>query len=168
MATNTPTTSKTAVHPPNNKNNKPFNASTDIPPLTGKTILITGANSGLGRQASLELARFGRPAKLWMACRDPVKGREAVEFVKNQLGDSGSSNTVVTFLELDLASFDSIKAAARKVIDSSDRLDILMLNAGRESLFPIPTSTMTTLSSVYLSCHEIKRCSTCSKPGLLT
>ncbi|KAK7749310.1 hypothetical protein SLS62_008279 [Diatrype stigma] len=101
-----------------------FNPATDIPSLEGKVILITGANSGLGKQSSLELARH-KPAQIWMAARSPEKGKEAVEDIKRQVPDAA-----VTFLELDLSSFDSIKAAAKTVLESSPRLDILLLNAG--------------------------------------
>ncbi|KAK0717946.1 hypothetical protein B0T26DRAFT_872266 [Lasiosphaeria miniovina] len=101
-----------------------FNPSADIPSLAGKVILITGANSGLGKQSSLELAKHG-PAQLWMAARSPEKGVEAVADVKNKV-----PGAAVAFLELDLSSFDSIKCAAKTVLDSTQRLDILMLNAG--------------------------------------
>ncbi len=102
-----------------------FDPATHIPSLEGKIILITGANSGLGKQSSLELAKHN-PAQIWMAARSPEKGNEAIADVKQQV-----PGAAVTFLELDLSSFDSIKRAAETVIASSPRLDILMLNAGR-------------------------------------
>lgn len=104
----------------------PFNPSTDIPSLEGKVILITGANSGLGKQSALELAKHN-PALVWMAARSPEKGNEAVSEVKSQ-----TPGAAVSFLELDLSSFESVKNAAKTVVASSDRLDILILNAGCE------------------------------------
>ncbi|TVY40543.1 putative oxidoreductase [Lachnellula occidentalis] len=101
-----------------------FNPSTDIPSLEGKVILITGTNSGLGKQASLELAKH-KPALIWMAARSPEKGNEAVADVKGQV-----PGVAATFLQLDLSSFDSIRKAAKTVLEGSTRLDILMLNAG--------------------------------------
>ncbi|KAI0377143.1 NAD(P)-binding protein [Hypomontagnella monticulosa] len=101
-----------------------FNPVTDIPSLEGKVILITGANSGLGKQSSLELARHN-PEQIWMAARSPEKGNEAVTDIKRQV-----PGAAVTLLVLDLSSFDSIKSAAKTVLASSPRLDILMLNAG--------------------------------------
>ncbi|KAK8094768.1 hypothetical protein PG997_001453 [Apiospora hydei] len=101
-----------------------FNPVTDIPSLKGKVILITGANSGLGKQAALELAKHG-PAMIYMAARSPDKGNEAVADIRSRV--PGAS---VSFLELDLSSFASIKKAAKIMLDSSPRLDILMLNAG--------------------------------------
>ena len=105
-----------------------FDPTTDIPFLAGKTILITGTNSGLGRRSALELAKHG-PVKLWMTARDPVKGHEAVEEVKQAAPD-----TNVSFLELDLSSFAKIKKAAATVLELTKKLDILMLNAGCTSV----------------------------------
>lgn len=105
-----------------------FNPGTDIPSLKGKVILITGANSGLGKQASLDLAKHS-PAMIHMAARDSEKGNEAVVEVKRQVPEAN-----VSFLEMDLSSFASIKKAAKMFLESSPRLDILMLNAGRESM----------------------------------
>ncbi|KAK3385317.1 hypothetical protein B0H63DRAFT_494386 [Podospora didyma] len=87
----------------------PFDLATDIPSLVGKVILITGANSGLGKQSSLELAKHN-PARIWMAARNPEKGNQAVADVKSQVPDAK-----VTFLEMDLSSFDSIKKAAKTI-----------------------------------------------------
>lgn len=107
-----------------------FNPATDIHSLEGKVILITGANSGLGKEASLELAKHG-PAMIYMAARSPEKGTKAVSEVQKQVPSAN-----VSFLEMDLSSFASIKQAARTVLDSSPRLDILMLNAGRKLSSP--------------------------------
>lgn len=71
-----------------------------------------------------------------MAARSPEKGNEAVEEVKKYV-----PGAAVQFLEMDLSSFDSIKAAARKVLADSERLDILMLNAGRKIPFPMTTGS---------------------------
>lgn len=103
-----------------------FDPAKDIPSLAGKTILITGTNSGLGKASALALAQKG-PAQLWMTARDPVKGQEALEEVKK-----AAPGVNVTFQELDLSSFEKIKEAAAAVKASTKKLDILMLNAGRE------------------------------------
>lgn len=104
-----------------------FTPSKDIPSLAGKVILVTGGNAGLGKQSILELARYGKPAKIFMAARNLDKARAAIEDIKKAAPDSP---TEIVPLQLDLASFDSIKAAAREFLRQSDRLDVLMLNAG--------------------------------------
>lgn len=101
-----------------------FDPVKDIPSLAGKVILITGANTGLGKQSSLELAKHG-PSHIWMTARDVEKGNAAVAEAKRQ-----SPDVSLSFLELDLASFKSIKAAAKAFLATASRLDILFLNAG--------------------------------------
>ena len=102
----------------------PFNPAIDIPSLKGKVILITGANTGLGKQSALELAKHN-PSEIWMAARNAEKGNAAVADVETQ-----SPGVSASFLELDLSSFSSIKTAARRLLASTSRLDILFLNAG--------------------------------------
>lgn len=102
----------------------PFDPSTDIPSLQGKVVLITGANTGLGKRTAIELAKHD-PSHIWMTARDASKGKAAVEEVR-----AGAPSVQVSLLELNLTSFDSIKAAAKKFLAHANRLDILYLNAG--------------------------------------
>ena len=104
-----------------------FTPSTDIPSLEGKVILVTGGNIGLGKQCVLEYARHN-PATIYLAARSPSKAHAAIDEIKQKLGASHAVS--IQFLELDLSSLASVKAAAAKVIAEADRLDILMLNAG--------------------------------------
>lgn len=114
-----------------------FKPGRDIPSLDGKVILVTGGNIGLGRQCVLEYARHN-PAEIWLAARSSTKAKVAVEEIQSQLraeahtGGSHSSPTVpaIKLLELDLTSLDSVRQAAATFTTASDRLDILMLNAG--------------------------------------
>jgi NAD(P)-dependent dehydrogenase (short-subunit alcohol dehydrogenase family) len=103
-----------------------FNPATDIPPLNGKVILVTGGNSGLGKSAIKYLVQKS-PARIWLASRDASRAQAAIDEIVSQVP---SASTVIKPLSLDLASFASIKSAARQVLAESDRLDILMLNAG--------------------------------------
>ncbi|KLU81177.1 hypothetical protein MAPG_00271 [Magnaporthiopsis poae ATCC 64411] len=98
------------------------------PSLAGKVVVITGGNVGLGRQSAIELAKKG-PAEIWIASRNKVKGEEAVAEIQKVAGADGST-PLVRFLELDLSSFDSIKSATQTLLAATDRIDILMLNAG--------------------------------------
>jgi retinol dehydrogenase-12 len=114
-----------------------YNPTTDIPSQAGKVILITGANTGLGKQTALELAKHD-PAQLWIAARNISGGTAIVAEIKKAV----ASSVDVRFVECDLTSFECVKEAARTVVQGSSRLDILMLNAGivRPSLPPSPSS----------------------------
>ena len=86
----------------------------DLPSFDGRTVVITGANSGLGAVTARELARVG--AKVIMAVRDTYKGEAAAH---QMLGD-------VEVRELDLQDLSSV----RRFADSVDTADILVNNAG--------------------------------------
>lgn len=94
----------------------------------GKRILITGANSGVGYSAAVELARHG--AVVVMACRD--RGRGAASLVKLRADASGpdSAASRAELVELDLASLDSVKRVAEEELARGVRLDCLINNAG--------------------------------------
>jgi NAD(P)-dependent dehydrogenase (short-subunit alcohol dehydrogenase family) len=90
---------------------------------TGRTALITGANSGLGLQTSIRLAQAG--ATVLMACRNPDKAAAALAVVREAAPDA-----TVTTVALDLASLASVRQAAEQVLAEHDRLDLLVNNAG--------------------------------------
>ena len=94
-----------------------------IPSQAGKTALITGANSGIGYQAALELARHG--AHVLLGCRNEAKGRAALNRLQRE--SPGASAEVV---ELDMASLASIRAFAAAFIGRGVVLDLLINNAG--------------------------------------
>ena len=95
----------------------------DIPDQTGRTILITGANSGLGLRSAEALAAKG--ARVLMACRNAQKAAAALDEVAAKA--TGPAPEVVP---MDLADLDSVAAAAASVSSSLDHLDVLMDNAG--------------------------------------
>jgi NAD(P)-dependent dehydrogenase (short-subunit alcohol dehydrogenase family) len=95
----------------------------ELPDLTGKTVLITGANTGLGFEAARQLAAKG--ARVLLACRTPEKGRAAVERIEADVAGAR-----VEFVELDLASLASVRAAAENVSARAQVLDLLINNAG--------------------------------------
>jgi protochlorophyllide reductase len=93
----------------------------DIPDQAGRTVLVTGANSGLGLQTAIVLARRG--ATVLMGCRDPERGRRAVEQVR-----AGGTAWLV---ELDLADLASVRKAAAEIRErTGNALDVLVNNAG--------------------------------------
>ncbi|KAL6408680.1 putative short-chain dehydrogenase reductase protein [Ilyonectria robusta] len=101
-----------------------FTPANDIPSLSGKVILVTGSNTGLGKQSIIDLARHN-PSQIWLAARSLEKAQGAITDIKAQV-----PTAPIHPLQLDLASLDSIKAAAKTFLNSATRLDILMLNAG--------------------------------------
>ncbi|KAJ6444631.1 molecular chaperone DnaJ [Purpureocillium lavendulum] len=107
-----------------------FDPDRDIPSLDGKVILVTGGNIGLGKQAILEFAKH-KPRQIWLAARNLDKARAAVAEIQKQVCDAP-----IKILQMDLTSFASIREAARTVAEQSDRLDILMLNAGIMATLP--------------------------------
>jgi NAD(P)-dependent dehydrogenase (short-subunit alcohol dehydrogenase family) len=103
----------------------------DIPDLTGKTVVVTGANSGLGLETSRELARKG--AKVVLACRNVDKGTEAAQDIR---GDSPQAALEV--MSLDLGDLSSVRTFAQVFEQTHERLDILVNNAG---VMALPRST---------------------------
>jgi NAD(P)-dependent dehydrogenase (short-subunit alcohol dehydrogenase family) len=97
--------------------------SSDIGDLSGKTAVVTGANSGLGLQTALALASHG--AHVVMACRDQARGASALDQVR-AAAPSGSAELAT----LDLADLRSVRAFGAAFADSHDALDILVNNAG--------------------------------------
>ncbi|KAJ4391070.1 hypothetical protein N0V93_004684 [Gnomoniopsis smithogilvyi] len=96
----------------------------DIPSLKGKVFIVTGGNSGLGKQSVLDLARH-EPQEIWLTARTVEKADEAIKDIKTKVPDAN-----IKPLAMDLSSLESIKAAARTFVAASKRLDVLMLNAG--------------------------------------
>ena len=97
-------------------------STADIPDLTGRLALVTGATSGLGYETALELLRHG--ADVLVAARNPDKAAQAAETLTQKAGRAP------TVLELDLADLASVQRAAEEVVKSYDRLDLLINNAG--------------------------------------
>jgi NAD(P)-dependent dehydrogenase (short-subunit alcohol dehydrogenase family) len=99
----------------------------------GKTILITGANSGIGYQAALELARHG--AHVLLGCRSAAKGEAARQRILQVV-----PGAAVEIVLLDMASLASIRSFAEAFAGSGARLDVLINNAG---VMALPTRELT-------------------------
>lgn len=91
--------------------------------MTGKIVIVTGANSGMGLATTSELAKSG--AHVIMACRSQARGEAALRQAQQE---SGSSN--IELMSLDLGSFDSIRAFASEYKAKYEHLDVLVNNAG--------------------------------------
>jgi NAD(P)-dependent dehydrogenase (short-subunit alcohol dehydrogenase family) len=95
----------------------------DIPDLTGKTIIVTGANVGLGYESAKEFSRKG--AHTIMACRNLEKGNAALARIRKEI-----PNARAEVMYLDLASLKSIHSFSDEFKSRFSRLDVLMNNAG--------------------------------------
>lgn len=99
-------------------------SATDIPDQAGRTVVVTGANSGLGYHASAELARRG--ARVVMACRDAGRGAEALARLRTV---APTAHVVVE--ALDLASLASVRDFSDRLSEQfPDGIDVLLNNAG--------------------------------------
>ncbi|GAB1620848.1 SDR family oxidoreductase [Agarivorans albus] len=90
--------------------------------LAGKTYVITGANSGAGFEASRILLAKG--AKVVMLNRNPVKSVAAIEELKAQLG----SNIALSYIQMDLAELDSVRRAAKQLLENTNSIEALICN----------------------------------------
>ena len=95
----------------------------DLPRLDGQTVAVTGATAGLGRATATALAGLG--ARVVLLVRDPERGQAARAGIESETG-----STAVGVLECDLASLDSVRGAAARLIAGEERLDVLINNAG--------------------------------------
>ena len=102
----------------------------NIPDLTGKTAIITGANSGIGYEHTLELAKHN--CKIIMACRDVSKGETARQQILNASPNTNKDNLVVELL--DLSNFNSVHFFCDKIKKHYASLSLLVNNAGALNL----------------------------------
>jgi NAD(P)-dependent dehydrogenase (short-subunit alcohol dehydrogenase family) len=100
---------------------KGFTAA-DVPDQTGKSFIVTGANSGIGFEISRVLAVRG--ARVLLACRDKAKAEKAMVQIRHQ-----TPRADLAFLPLDQADLDSVRAAA-KLAHAEPSIDVLINNAG--------------------------------------
>ncbi|KAF3358577.1 Oxidoreductase calI like protein [Verticillium longisporum] len=94
--------------------------------LTGKVALVTGANSGIGLETARALHAAG--VTLYITARDTAKAEKAIEAIKKD--SSASSNASIKAITLRLDSLSSVRSAAKAFLEQSDKLNLLILNAG--------------------------------------
>jgi len=93
-----------------------------MPDLSGKVIIVTGGNAGIGKETVKAL--LAHNAKVYMACRNPAKMRQAIEDLEKETGKEAFP------LQLDLADLKSVKTSAEEFMSKESRLDVLYNNAG--------------------------------------
>lgn len=110
--------------------------------LSGKVYVVTGANSGIGK----DIARIlhAKNAKVYILCRSEDKAREAIQDIEKA---NPSSKGALAFIACDLADLPNTKAAAEAFLAQEQRLDVLFNNAGvvRTQFFPLSSSWPLTL-----------------------
>lgn len=92
--------------------------------FTGKTVIVTGSNVGLGLEAARHFRRLGA-AKVILGCRSEQKALQAIADIERS---TGRANGVLEFWPLDLTSFDSVREFCKKA-DGLERLDAVIENA---------------------------------------
>jgi len=95
----------------------------DAADMTGRTVLVTGANTGIGRATATELARRG--ARVHIACRSAQRAQSVIDAITSAHGPDAAS-----FLALDLSDLASVAAAADSYVASGEPLHVLIDNAG--------------------------------------
>ncbi|ELT94178.1 hypothetical protein CAPTEDRAFT_139374, partial [Capitella teleta] len=93
--------------------------------LDGKVVIVTGANTGIGKFTALDMARRG--AKVYMACRSIERATAAANEIKETIEIDDNKLLV---RELDLGSLESVRAFVEKFKSEESKLDILINNAG--------------------------------------
>ena len=105
--------------------------ATDIPDLHGRTVIVTGANSGLGLATARGLAGHG--AHTVLACRNEQRGARAVAQLRNSVPRAD-----LELATLDLADLASVRAFAERFLSEHSELDVLINNAG---IMAVPRAT---------------------------
>ncbi|XP_066982286.1 retinol dehydrogenase 14-like isoform X3 [Macrobrachium rosenbergii] len=98
-------------------------ANLDHVRMEGKTVIITGASAGIGKETARDLARKG--ARLILGCRNIPKATKVAEDIRNTTG-----NEDVHVKQLDTSSLASVRKFANEILVEEERIDVLILNAG--------------------------------------
>jgi retinol dehydrogenase-12/retinol dehydrogenase-13 len=91
--------------------------------MAGKTVVITGPTSGIGKEIAVGLAGHG--ANLVLGCRDTAKGKAVAAEIRRRTGASS-----IEVVQVDLASRKSVREFAGTILEAHPRLDVLINNAG--------------------------------------
>ncbi|KAI8632519.1 short-chain dehydrogenase [Xylariaceae sp. FL1651] len=108
---------------------KPAFTEANVPDLSGKVYLVTGANTGVGKQ--LVQLLYSKNAKVYVAARSEEKASEAMEDIKKS---HPASSGTLDFLHLDLNDLSAVKASAEKFLSMETKLHVLFNNAGVQNL----------------------------------
>lgn len=104
---------------------KPTFTEKDVANLKGKVYIVTGSNTGLGKELAQLL--YAKNAKVYVAARSEEKARRAIADIENAAPDSTGE---LVFLHLDLSDLETVKYAARSFLAKEQNLNVLFNNAG--------------------------------------
>ncbi|TVY69598.1 putative oxidoreductase [Fusarium oxysporum f. sp. cubense] len=107
----------------------------DLHDLAGKVYVITGSNSGIGKELAAIL--YSKNARVYIAARNESKASAAIKSIRQQ---HPSSSGDLLFLHLELDDLTQIPQAARKLLSQETRLDVLFNNAG---IMHVPPGSVT-------------------------
>ena len=110
-----------------------------------QTVLITGANKGIGLETARQLAKAGY--YIYLGCRDKKRGEEAVSILH------GEGLTDVELLLIDVVNEESVQQAYNELSDKIDHLDVLINNAGIPGSFPQPA--LNTSTEIFREVFEV-------------
>ncbi|TSD67388.1 SDR family oxidoreductase [Inquilinus sp. KBS0705] len=110
-----------------------------------QTVLITGANKGIGLETARQLARAGY--HIYLGCRDKERGEKAVELLHSE------GLAAVELLLIDVVSDESVQQAYEDLAKRTDKLDVLINNAGIPGSFPQPATN--TAVSIFKDVFEV-------------
>ncbi|KAI1135882.1 putative estradiol 17 beta-dehydrogenase [Hypoxylon sp. FL0543] len=126
---------------------KPQFTERDIPDLEGKVYIVTGSNTGIGKEVSRLL--YSKNAKIYIAARSETKAQQAINDIKESAPSSAGS---LVFLQLDLSDLRNVKAAAEKLLAQEQRLHSLFNNAGLMGSEPLQKTTQGYEVSLGVNC----------------
>ncbi|KAI4465300.1 phosphatidylinositol-glycan biosynthesis class f protein-related [Holotrichia oblita] len=95
--------------------------------LDGKTAIITGCNTGIGKETAMDL--YKRGATVIMACRNTEKAEEAANDIINSTKEIQNHGKIIV-VELNLSSLASVRECSDKILQKHERIDLLINNAG--------------------------------------
>lgn len=96
--------------------------------MRGKTVIITGANSGIGKALAGELLKL--QARVIMACRDRGRAEEAARELRRSAGGTEEEQGELVIKLLDLASLSSVRSFCQEINQEESKIDVLINNAG--------------------------------------
>ncbi|KAF8195281.1 hypothetical protein K438DRAFT_1760937 [Mycena galopus ATCC 62051] len=120
-----------------------FHPERDMPDLSGKVIIVTGGNTGIGYETAKQLLL--KNAKVYLAARSPDRASAAIKRLEEEIQKSP------IFLQLDLADLTSVRKASDTFLSQESRLDILFNN----ECVPVPCAPEIKLILWKAECHDL-------------